>query len=405
MNKTIANNSGSMAGTMKIERIWIKRAGKMTRLCSDVSWNNRRRTLWFEVDSEFEDYLCYERADGFLVSLLPFAIINNFNIEVNGYVSERLLYQLKTYLLPVLSVNIPGFHNIDINADIDNTVLKSQNAVGTGLSCGIDSFYTVLKHLDSSYENYNLTHVTFFNSMNSPHWKNFGEESSRDFINARISYISPVAKSLGLKLVTVDTNFDLFYKNMGLLETVTFRYCGIVLALQKLFKTYYWSSSTSISNFKLSTVIPLFELFSLQCISNQNTTFYSTGGETTRLEKTKYLSDFEITYKYLNVCWLHLYNCSKCNKCHRTMMSLYSIGKLDLYNKVFDLDFFYKHINEYIGRMIYTTNPKILHNEEYIEIFNSYKGNELKVTRAARLHSKRIELSQLKDRIISIINK
>lgn len=392
-------------GKIKIETSYIKRTGRRSRLCADVQWNNRCRTLWFEVESEFEEYLCYERADGFLIALLPFAMINNLDIEVNGCVSEKLLYQLKSLLLPTLASNIPKFHLINIYSKTDNTVLKSQNSVGTGLTGGIDAFYTVLNHMTSPYNGYNLTHITFFNIMNSPMWKSYGEDSSRDFFNARVEYIRPVVGTLGLKFVPVDTNFDLMYRDLSLMETCTFRFFGMVLAIQKLFKNYYWSSSYTVSQFKVTiSDIEYFDLLSLHCVSNENMVFYSTGSEVSRLEKTKFISDFEITYNYLNVCWLEIHNCTRCDKCMRTMMSLYSIGKLNHYSKVFDLEYFLQNKDKYIGYMLFgSTHPEM--KKWYTEILKCYLDNNLKITCGARIYAKKLQLSELKQQIISMISK
>ena len=273
---------------LEIRQPYIKRTGNKSRLCSDISWGDRIRTLWFEVEREYEECLCTERIDSFLVALLPFAMLKNLNIHSDGYVSERLLYQLKTILLPSLSANIPEFHPIDIDAKCDGKVLESKNAVGTALTCGVDSFYTVLKHLDADLEGFRLTHLTYFNIMNSASWQG-REDSSREFSNARINYVKPAAEKLGLKLVTVDSNFDKLYNRFNYLATYAFRFCGTVLALQKLFGKYYWSSGHPFSQFNLTIDdITYFDLLSVQCVSNENITFYSTGSEITRLEKTSY---------------------------------------------------------------------------------------------------------------------
>ena len=282
---------------LEIRQPYIKRIGNKSRLCSDISWGDRSRTLWFEVESEYEECLCTERIDSFLVALLPYAMIENLNIHSDGYVSEKLLYQLKTILLPSLSANIAEFHSIDIDAKRDGTVLESKNAVGTALTCGVDSFYTVLKHLDTDLEGFRLTHLTYFNIMNSAIWQG-REDSSREFSNARINYVKPAAEKLGLKLVTVDSSLDKFYNNLNYLATYAFRFCGTVLALQKLFGKYYWSSGHPFSQFNLTIDdITYFDLLSVQCVSNENITFYSTGSEITRLEKTEYISDFAVPYK------------------------------------------------------------------------------------------------------------
>ena len=137
---------------LEIREAHIKRIGDKSRLCSDISWGDRNRTLWFEVEREYEECLCSERIDGFLVALLPFAMIRNLNIHSDGYVSERLLYQLTTILLPSLSANITEFHSIDIDLKRDEKVLESKNGVGTALSCGVDSFYTVLNTLIQTWK-------------------------------------------------------------------------------------------------------------------------------------------------------------------------------------------------------------------------------------------------------------
>ena len=84
---------------LEIRQPYIKRTGNKSRLCSDISWGDRSRTLWFEVEREYEECLCTERIDSFLVALLPYAMIENLNIHSDGYVSEKLLYQLYTLFL------------------------------------------------------------------------------------------------------------------------------------------------------------------------------------------------------------------------------------------------------------------------------------------------------------------
>ena len=393
---------------LEIRETHIKRIGSKSRLCSDISWGDRNRTLWFEVESEYEECLCSERIDGFLVALLPFAMIRNLNIHSDGYVSERLLYQLTTILLPSLSANINEFHSIDIDLKRDGKVLESKNGVGTALSCGVDSFFTVLKHLDTDMEGFRLTHLTYFNIMNSAIWQG-REDSSRDFSNARIEYIKPAVEELGLKLVAVDTNFDLFYRHFGLLATFAFRYLGTVLALQKLFGKYYWSSSYTVSHFGFSVDnISSFDLLSVQCVSNENTTFYSTGSEVTRLEKTAYISDFAVTYKYLNVCWHYLNNCNKCEKCVRTMLGLYALGKIDRYSEVFDISYFYQNRDEYLGYMLFRLltkqhEPSHWAFRNYDEVNKCLRERDIKIPVAAKMHVIKLLLSAIKRRVKELL--
>jgi hypothetical protein len=397
---------------LEIGEAYIKRIGDKSRLCSNISWGNRNRTLWFEVESEYEGCLSTEKNDGFLVALLPFAMMENLNIHSEGFVSEKLLYQLKTILLPSLSSNIPEFHLIDVDAETDGKVLESENGVGTALSCGVDSFYTVLKHLNTEMKGFNLTHLTYFNIISHPLWQTYGEDSSRDFFNTRVDYIRPAVLELGLELVTIDSNFDLFYHYFDIMATFAYRNFGAVLALQKLFGKYYWSSSDSFSSFHFSiNDISGFDLLSVQCVSNENTKFYSTGSEVTRLEKTAYISDFPITYKYLNVCWINLYNCTKtCSKCKRTMLGLYVLGKIDLYGKVFDVKYFYQRLDEYLGHMLHMCiDKRYVASPFYHEIYKYLIDSGIKIPIAAKIYSMKLIFSnylitKVKESIKSLIN-
>jgi hypothetical protein len=314
--------------------------------------------------------------------------MEKLNIYSEGYISERLLYQIKNILLPSLSANISQFHAINIDAKTNGIILKSENGVGTALSCGVDSFYTVLRHMNTQIEGFNLTHLTYFNIMNHGQWKIYGEDSSRDFSMARIDYIKPAVEELGLKFVAVDSNFDKFYHDFDLLQTFTFRYLGTALVLQKLFSKYYWSSGYPFSQFEFSIHdISYFDLLTVQCASNENTTFYSTGAEATRLEKTAYISEYAVTYKYLNVCWCNLYNCTnQCDKCKRTMLTLFVLGKLELYQEIFDVKKYYRMIDEYVGYLLFKC-IRDDHHSYYYEIRNRFVEKGVKISKKAKIHA------------------
>jgi len=371
--------------TLIIGKPYIRQLHNKSRLSANIRWPAGSRTIWFEVDSDYEPYLCTERIDAFLVSLLPFAMLENCSIRSEGSLSERLSYQISTVLLPSLTGNIRRFHPVSIDAPSDGTVLASARAVATGLSCGVDSFYTALNHIDTPTKSFDLTHVTYFNIMNHMMWQAYGEDSSRDFSNARINYVRPAANELGLRLVAIDTNSDAFYHGHSLQTTFPFRYLGTVLALQKLFGTYYWSSGYSFSQFAFTIDdLATCDLLTVQCLSNENTAFYSTGAAVTRLDKTDYISAFPVTHKYLNVCWNNLYNCTdNCDKCKRTLLGLYALGKIDLYRDVFDLDKFYRNIDQYLKYMLFMWTRET-HQGWYGEIYKRLAERGIRVPESRR---------------------
>lgn len=54
---------------------YIAQNGDRSRLVCDIGINRREtRTVWFEVDREYEKYLCTERSDAYVIGLLSWAM-------------------------------------------------------------------------------------------------------------------------------------------------------------------------------------------------------------------------------------------------------------------------------------------------------------------------------------------
>ena len=76
-----------------------------------------------------------------------------------------MFYKLRSYYIPTISKFIPDpYSYIKIDVPINNDVLPSENAVGASISGGVDSFYSMHKHLGLKEESFNVTHVCFFNA-------------------------------------------------------------------------------------------------------------------------------------------------------------------------------------------------------------------------------------------------
>ncbi len=95
-----------------------------SRLSCDILVDNKVRNLWFEVEKEYEPYLCYERSDAFVIGLLSWAMRLNHDIECTAPVSEELLYNLRTYLIPSLAKHGKDLHNIKILTPPPHTLLN-----------------------------------------------------------------------------------------------------------------------------------------------------------------------------------------------------------------------------------------------------------------------------------------
>ena len=79
---------------------------------------------------------------------------------------------------------------IKINSEIDNIKYNKKNAVGTGVSCGIDSFYTIQNHCNRKEQDYNITHLTFFNAGASGE---YGGDKARELYKKRMKFAKDFA--------------------------------------------------------------------------------------------------------------------------------------------------------------------------------------------------------------------
>ena len=78
----------------------------------------------------------------------------------------------------------------------------------------------------------------------------------------------------------------------------------------------------------------------LPLLSTETMDVMLTGGQHTRVEKTRRITLVPDAEEILNVCVSapsHGRNCSKCKKCRRTMMTLELHGELQKFHEVFDL--------------------------------------------------------------------
>lgn len=318
------------------------------RLCSVVNYDGKNEEIWYGVDKEYGKYLCYERADAFLLAFLPYAMAFKHDIKIDGALSEKLYYQLKNHYIPSLAKFTNYYHSIRIKCKtLDSTSYSgAANGVATGFSGGVDSFYTVLKHLDSKEKSYNLTHLTFFKVGATG---SFGGKSAQKTFEYRVSQFKKYADSKKLPFLTVDSNVSEHAK-MSYNYIHTFRSMSAVLALQKLLKVYYYSSTGTIGNFEFNVVDAAnFDFFNLNNFAVEGLALYSVGLQCERLEKQDYIQNFTDTYEYLNVCNLKAYNCSRCEKCIRTMAGFHCLGSLDKYNKVFDVKYYKSHFEKCMG--------------------------------------------------------
>lgn len=333
---------------IKIEKPYIVEDGEKTRCICDIYIKKQKKEIWFEVEKKYGKYLCDDRVDAYLIGILNYAMRENLNIKCEAPVTEDLLYNIETTLIPSLSKYGRNLSSIKIEAKTV-TPIKEGTAVGTGCSCGIDSFAAIYNHIDSKYKNFDLTHLCINNvGAFNECYSEYGIQKAKE---ERYFIAERVAKELGIELIKTDSNFgEAIPQNHYL--TNTYSGCFAIYMLQKLWRVYYlasvgldYSKFTIIDNDNDDSAH--YDLLTLQCFSNAGLKIYSEGGEKSRVDKTKDIVDFEIAQKYLHVCIHKSTNCGICTKCRRTILSLDYLNKLDNFSNVFDIDYYHKNKKDY----------------------------------------------------------
>lgn len=333
---------------IKICKPFIEVNNDRARCVCEIIINGESKKVWFEVDEKYKEYLSVDRADAYVIGLLNFAMRSKNDIMCEVPVTDELLHNLNEILVPTLSKYSRDLYKTTIIAEVIEPSERG-NHVGTGCSCGIDSFYSINMHHNSKYPSMELTDLCINNvgAFNECYEK-YGKEKTKE---ERYKVTKDVAKELNLNLIETDSNFfDEIYQNHHLSHT--YSSCFAIYMLQKYWKIYYYASSGyDFSHFNLKNNSQFdcsdYELLSLQCFSTSSIRIYSDGGEKQRIEKTSSIVDYDLAQKYLHVCIAKSTNCGVCPKCRRTLVSLDYLNKLNNFKDVFDVEYYKNNKKDY----------------------------------------------------------
>ncbi len=364
------------------------------KLRAAYEFNGKIDHLWFSFSKDYKDYLVTENVDAFLVGLLLLAMKNGEDIELKAPVSERLYYTINYYLINAFHLANPSLKKIRINAkELNSKDFNIAGSVGTGLSCGIDSFAVICDHLNVE-EQYKIDHFTF---MNAGSHGDYGGEFARELFRDRYKMVKMCADECNTDIIAIDTNINEVLM-MEHVYTHTIRDAACILTLQKLFKYYYYASGYRFDYYDLNMekCQGSYDILSLRMLSTESISFFSAASQYTRFERTEMIADYELTHRYLNVCVVSsstgvVRNCSVCPKCLRTELSLDLLGKLYCYDKVFDISEYKRKKDKYIGYVL-ANKHKDVYSKEIVELMKSTK---YKVTLKAYLYYIAIRIKRI----------
>jgi hypothetical protein len=347
------------------------------KLCAILEHNGVETPLWYSVDPAYAHYLTPERQDGFLVGLLASAMRMGEDLRVEGVVSERLFYNLTNHYMRILSLLFPRLRQVKIEAEqLDRTNLGNAGAIGTGFSGGVDSFCVVWDHLFAEPpKSFRLTHCV--NASVGAHGRTRYKENGRyrreeELFHERCDHFATVMDEWKIPLVRVNSNLHELvgtnvspFRQLGLTQMHTPRNVSAVLVLQKLFSKYLYASAFPYEECFIGPTygIGYSDPMSIHLLSTETMECVSSGCQHTRVRKTALITGIPASYRYLNVCSMRQVdrNCSGCNKCLRTLLTLEVLGKLDLYSHVFDLDRYRRLRSRYLMKLL--AKPDIFFRE------------------------------------------
>lgn len=208
----------------------------------------------------------------------------------------------------------PALRHVDVETE-DDVVLGDVGARGVGcwFSGGVDSWYTVLKHLDE------ITHLVFV--------RGFDIRRHETELAARATEIARAASdSLGKQLIELDVDVRHYsdrYVPWGLYHGAAM--ASVAHLLESQLSTIFVPASDTYATLEPLGTHPLLD----PLWSTERLEVVHDGCEATRVDKVAFFRDDPRPLEYLRVCAdsrpKHL-NCGRCHKCTVTMVALRIAG-------------------------------------------------------------------------------
>lgn len=395
---------------MEISNLTVENLDKeLIQLSAEVSSNSLgTKKLWFSTYQKYKNFIDMDSYNGFLVGVLYTAMIYGENIHVYGKVSQKLLFNINNYIIPLLKSYTPSAHFIEVTSDIKTTEIHNNNGVGTGFSGGVDSFCTIFDHYEmEEAKDYKINRLLFLNVGSNG---NKDKEKVEYKFLSRFNFLKQFPDEIGLDYIPLDSNLYEFHP-WGHQKVHTLTSSAGILIMQKEFNKYYYSSSGlnyggNLDSAKINRDADLgaySDPILLPLLSTETLEFIADGNQYTRTEKTIRISQYEPTYRYLNVCANEndsFENCSKCFKCSRTMVTLDFIGELDKYNGIFDINKYNKiKPKKYIATQVAKQNYDV-YAKDIVKL-----ARKLNIKLPNRMYSELVTLKNVKPKLKNTARK
>lgn len=343
---------------IELSNLRLEENGEWTKLVCDISGLKEHdprfteETMWFAVKTENAHMFTTKVYDAFLLVPLYLGMYLGQDVKIHGNVSKKLYRNLITYIQKILLNFSDDLKRVNLIVDGFDIVEDDEKfIIGTGISCGVDSMSTIYDHFEKEHDlDYKINTLFFFNTGTHGNYENSNTEK---IYLERYMLNKLTADELGLPVYMVNTNLHAFTHKIAEQKVGYFAIHSCIISLQKVIKRYYMSSTYSyngimkfgeqshdfdLAEFADSYLLPLIQTEKFELIYD--------GGQYTRTQKTCNIANWDIAKRHINVCISPLENaknCSKCTKCMRTLIPLDSMGKVEQFGEVFNLDVYRKN--------------------------------------------------------------
>jgi hypothetical protein len=283
-------------------------------LAISLQIGNETQDIWFRTQHPSISHT----VDPFVPTMLLPAMRRGWSVEFEDSMSASM-YEAAKKVQQVECLWHPDWSPVHLSSPLPaDTVENSSSGQGVGLffSGGVDSFYSLQRHLQQ------ITHLIFVHGFDIP----VNRPSTRDLA---VPPLKQVAQELNLGWIEVETNLRQFSDR----HIPWSNYSGTAIAavahlLAPTFKQIYMAAGRCHIGFVTDeshpALEPLWSTESLQVVFDS--------AEVSRFDKTHALTDWPVALQNLRVCYQNKrnhYNCCQCRKCLWTMMALQACNALD----------------------------------------------------------------------------
>ncbi|WP_166259649.1 hypothetical protein [Marinobacter salicampi] len=337
-------------------------------------------TLYFRLDRAFASYVDMSLNCALVALLIP-AMRGGLSIKLSGPVSYNLLTSCTLRVIPII-VEILGLEPVAIIHD--GQVLKEGSVSGlsaTGFSGGVDSYSILDDYYFNESQDRRGIDLLIFNNVGAN-----GTIEEKELFHSRKNQALDSASVIGLPLIVVDSNLDEFYsrfEDLNFFKTHSFRNAAVAHLLSKGVSTYRYAAARSYKDVKVEpfSTIGGVDPITLPLLNSEGLDIQSEGAQYTRSQKIRRLIENPVFQENLYVCVDHNTkgNCSKCQKCVRTLLVIDLMGHLSKFNRSFSIVEYKKVKDKYLFKYL-TSNDSFS-----TDIASLAKASDVQISKSLRV--------------------